>query len=167
MAAISKFKMAATLLAMQFSKRDRCRLHWFFISPFRSGSDGSHIQFHDDGCIAGPFQCHWAYLSIPRYMSTYHSSCRLLIAGSTALAKCGAFQVCLETIEISIAILSTCACYKFKASYLSDTQCGPCRYITGSLGCLPSPTSNVWKFRLYFCGLFVPWLVGWSLNMLV
>ena len=25
------------------------------ISPFRS--DGSHIQFHDDGCIAGPFQC--------------------------------------------------------------------------------------------------------------
>ena len=29
------------------------------ISPFRS--DGSHIQFHDDGCIAGPFQCHLAY----------------------------------------------------------------------------------------------------------
>ena len=26
------------------------------ISPFRS--DGSHIQFHDDGCITGPFQCH-------------------------------------------------------------------------------------------------------------
>ena len=25
---------------------------------FRSGSDGSHIQFHDDDCIAGPFQCH-------------------------------------------------------------------------------------------------------------
>ena len=25
------------------------------ISPFRS--DGSHIQFHDDGCIAGTFQC--------------------------------------------------------------------------------------------------------------
>ena len=23
-----------------------------FISPFRSGSDGSHIQFYDDGCIA-------------------------------------------------------------------------------------------------------------------
>ena len=106
-------------------------------------------------------------LSIPRYMSTYHSSCRLLIAGSTALAKCGAFQVCLETIEIPIAILSTCACYKFKASYLSDTQCGPCRYITGSLGCLPSPTSNVWKFRLYFYWLFVLWLVGWSLNMLI
>ena len=58
MAVISKFKMAATLLAMQFSKIDRCRLYWFFISPFRSGSDGSHIQFHDDGCIAGPFQCH-------------------------------------------------------------------------------------------------------------
>ena len=58
MAALSKFKMAATLLYMQFSKRDRCRLHWFFISPSRSGSDGSHIQFHDDGCIAGPFQCH-------------------------------------------------------------------------------------------------------------
>ena len=58
MAAISKFKMAATLLDMPFSKRDICRLHWFFISPFRSGSDGSHIQFHDDGCIVGPFQCH-------------------------------------------------------------------------------------------------------------
>ena len=29
-----------------------------FISPFRPGSDGSHIQFHDDGCIARPFQCH-------------------------------------------------------------------------------------------------------------
>ena len=27
MAALSKFKMAATLLDMQFSKRDRCRLH--------------------------------------------------------------------------------------------------------------------------------------------
>ena len=26
------------------------------ISPFRS--EGSHIQFHDDDCIAGPFQCH-------------------------------------------------------------------------------------------------------------
>ena len=59
MDAISKFKMAATLLDMQFSKRDRCRLHQLvFISPFRSGSDGSHIQFHDDGCTAGPFQCH-------------------------------------------------------------------------------------------------------------
>ena len=31
MAAISKFKMAATLLDMPFSKRDRCRLHWFFV----------------------------------------------------------------------------------------------------------------------------------------
>ena len=31
MAAISKFKMAATLLDMQFSKRDRCRLHCFFL----------------------------------------------------------------------------------------------------------------------------------------
>ena len=28
-----------------------------FISPFRSGSDGSHIQYHDDVCIAGPFHC--------------------------------------------------------------------------------------------------------------
>ena len=26
------------------------------ISPFRS--DGSHIQFHDDDCIASPFHCH-------------------------------------------------------------------------------------------------------------
>ena len=26
------------------------------VSPFRS--DGSHILFQDDGCIAGPFQCH-------------------------------------------------------------------------------------------------------------
>ena len=26
------------------------------ISPFRS--DGSHIQFPDKGCIAGPFRCH-------------------------------------------------------------------------------------------------------------
>ena len=47
MAAISKFKMAATLLDMQFSKRDRCRLHLsvvtekVVISPFRS--DGSHL----------------------------------------------------------------------------------------------------------------------------
>ena len=132
-----------------FKERQMSLTLVFFISPSSSGSDGSHIQFHDDGCIAGPFQCHVS-LSIPRYMSTYHSSCRLLIPGSTELAKCGAFWVCLETIEIPIAILSTCACYKFKASYLSDTQCGPCRYITGSLGSLPSPTSNVWKFRLYF-----------------
>ena len=24
-------------------------------------SDGSRIKFHDDGCVAGPFQCHCAY----------------------------------------------------------------------------------------------------------
>ena len=104
-------------------------------------------------------------LSIPRYMSTYHSSCRLLIAGSTTLVQC--IPGLPWNNWNSHAILSTCAYYKFKASYLSDTQCGPCRYITGSLGCLPSPTSNVWKFRLYFYWLFVLWLVGWSLNMLV
>ena len=34
MAAISKFKMAATLLDMQFSKRDICRLHWFLYLHF-------------------------------------------------------------------------------------------------------------------------------------
>ena len=34
MAAISKFKMAATLLDMQFSKRDRCRLHWLLYLHF-------------------------------------------------------------------------------------------------------------------------------------
>ena len=28
-----------------------------FISPFCSSSDGSHIQFPDDGCISGHFQC--------------------------------------------------------------------------------------------------------------
>ena len=61
-------------------------------------------------------------LSIPRYTSTYHSSCRLL-AGSTTLAKCGASQVCLETIEIPIAILSTCACYKFKARHSLACSC--------------------------------------------
>ena len=39
-------------------KERQMSLTLFFISPFRSCSDGSHIQFHDDGCIAGPFQCH-------------------------------------------------------------------------------------------------------------
>ena len=34
MAAISKFKMAATLLDMLFSKRDRCRLHWILYLHF-------------------------------------------------------------------------------------------------------------------------------------
>ena len=34
MAAISKFKMAATLLDMKFSKRDICRLHCFFYLHF-------------------------------------------------------------------------------------------------------------------------------------
>ena len=34
MAALSKFKMAATLLDMPFSKRDRCRLHWFLYLHF-------------------------------------------------------------------------------------------------------------------------------------
>ena len=29
------------------------------ITQFRS--DGSHTQFHDDGCIAYPFQCHCEY----------------------------------------------------------------------------------------------------------
>ena len=68
MADISKFKMAATLLDMPFSMIDICRLpcHCFsvitekvVISPFRI--EGSNVQFHDDGCIAGPFQCHCAY----------------------------------------------------------------------------------------------------------
>ena len=152
------------LLDMQFSKRDRCRLHWFFYI-----SISFWFRWQPYSISRWRLHCRSfsVSLSIPRYMSTYHSSCRLLIPGSTKLAKCGAFRVCLETIEIHIAILSTCACYKFKASYLSDTRCGPCRYITGSVGCLPSPTSNVWKFRLYFHWLFVLWLVGWSLNMLV
>ena len=35
------------------------------ISLFRS--DGSHIQFHDEGCIAGPLHLS---LSIPRYLTT-------------------------------------------------------------------------------------------------
>ena len=119
-----------------------------FISPFRSGSDGSHIQFHDDGCIAGHFQCRWAYqYTSPRII--VHVAF-LPIASPTTLAKWGAFQVCLKTIANPIAILSTFAWYQFNASYFSDRQCGPCRYITGSLGCLPSPISNVWKFRLYF-----------------
>ena len=39
-------------------KERQMSLTLVFISPFHSGSDGSHIQFHDDGCIAGPFQCH-------------------------------------------------------------------------------------------------------------
>ena len=57
MAAISKFKMAATLLDMQFFKERQMSLTLVFISPFRSGSDGSHVQFHDDGCIAGVTVC--------------------------------------------------------------------------------------------------------------
>ena len=36
--------------------------------------------------------------------------------------------------------------YQCKANYLIDSQCGPFRNITGSLGCLPSPISIVWKF---------------------
>ena len=52
------------------------------ISPFRS--DGSHIQFHDDGRISGSFS---VSLSVPIYLSTYHSSSRLLIAGPTIFAK--------------------------------------------------------------------------------
>ena len=65
MAAISEFKMAATLLDMQFFHDRQMSVtlsivtEKVVISPFRS--DGSHIQFHDDGCIAGPFQCHLAY----------------------------------------------------------------------------------------------------------
>ena len=39
-------------------KERQMSLTLVFISPFRSGSDGSQIQFHDDGCIAGPFQCY-------------------------------------------------------------------------------------------------------------
>ena len=62
MAAISEFKMATTLLDMQFSMIDRCRLpcqlslrkllyrHFAQMAPT--------IQFPDDGCIASPFQCH-------------------------------------------------------------------------------------------------------------
>ena len=48
-------------------------------------------------------------LSIPRYMSTYHSYGRLLITGPTTFATRGAFQVCLETIAIHHARLSTFA----------------------------------------------------------
>ena len=42
-------------------------------------------------------------------MSTYRSSSRLLIAGPTTFAKWGAFQVCLETIAVPLARLSTFA----------------------------------------------------------
>ena len=63
MTAISECKMAATVLDMQCSMIDSCRLITLsiviakvVISPFRS--DGSHIQFHDDSCIGGPCQCH-------------------------------------------------------------------------------------------------------------
>ena len=61
MGVISEFKMAATLLDMPFSMIYSCRLpcqlsNKVAIYPFRS--DGSHIQFHDGGCIAGPFRCH-------------------------------------------------------------------------------------------------------------
>ena len=134
------------------------------ISPFRS--EGSN-------CSISRWRLHCRSFSvslrIPRYLSTYRSSSRLRIAGPTTFAKWGTFQVCLETIAIPLARLSTFARYQFKASYLSDTQRGPFRNITGSFGCLPSPISNVWKFRLYFQWLSprVPRLVGWSLNMLV
>ena len=66
MAAILELKMAATLLDMQFSLIDSCRLitlsvvtETVVISPFRS--EGSNVQFHDDDCIASPFRCHCAY----------------------------------------------------------------------------------------------------------
>ena len=153
MAVISEFKTAATLLDMPFSMIDMSLTFSVItekdvISPF--SSEGSNFQFHDDGCI----NCRSCsvLLRIPRYMSTYHSSSRLLITGPTTFAKWGAFHVCLETIAIPLARLreSTFARYQFKASYLSDRQCGPFRNITGSLGCFPSPISNVWKFRLYF-----------------
>ena len=74
------------------------------------------------------------------------SSSRLLITGPTTFATRGAFQVCLETIAIPHARHSTFAWYQCKESYLSDSHCGQFRNITGSLGCLPSPISIIWKF---------------------
>ena len=61
MAAISEIKMATLLLDMQFSMIDMSLTlsvvtEKVVIFPFRS--DGSHIQYHDDSCIAGHFQCH-------------------------------------------------------------------------------------------------------------
>ncbi len=98
-----------------------------------------------------PLHCRFfsVSLSIPRYLSTYHSNSRLLIAGPITFAKWGAFQVCLETIVIPLVRLNTFAWHQFKAIYLTDRQCDPFRNITGSFGCLPSPISNVWKFRLF------------------
>ena len=72
------------------------------ISPFRP--DGSHIQFPDDGCIAGPLS---GSFSIPIFISTYHISSRLLITSPSTFAKWGAFQVSLETMAIPLARLST------------------------------------------------------------
>ena len=59
MAVISEFKMAATLLHMPFSMIDMSLTlsvitEKVVISPFRS--EDSTVPFHDDGCIAGPFQ---------------------------------------------------------------------------------------------------------------
>ena len=95
-------------------------------------------------------------LSIPRCLSTYHGSRRLFIARPTTFAKWGAFHVCLETIAIPLARLSTFAWY----------HCDKFPNITGGFGCLPSPISNFWKFRLHFYWLspHVPWLVGWYLT---
>ena len=166
MAAISKFKMAATLLDMQFSKREidvayivSCHWESCCISiSFRWLSSCKIIPIIMGKQTVRLWQPYsisrWRLhcrsfsvsLSIPRYMSTYHSSSRLLITGPTTFAKRGAFHVCLETIAIPHAILSTFAWYQCKESYLSDSQCGQFRNITGSLGCLPSPISIVWKF---------------------
>ena len=68
-AAISEFKMAATLLDMQFSMLDRCRL------PCQLSLRKLHCRSFS------------VSLSIQRYLSTYHKSRSLLIAGPTTFAK--------------------------------------------------------------------------------
>ena len=109
MAAISEFLMATTLLDMQFSMIDICRL------PCQlSLRKLLYRHFAQMAAIFNfPTRLHCrsfsVSLSIPRCITTYHSSSRLLITSPSTFAKWGAFQVCLETIAINVARLSTFA----------------------------------------------------------
>ena len=115
MAAISEFKMATTLFDMQFSMIDRCRL-------------SCQLSLRKLIYLS-------VSMSIPRGISTNHSSSRLLI---TRLHSRSA----LKQLQFPLHDLADLHDTTARQATLAIGNV----VLFGSLGCVPSSISNVWKF---------------------
>ena len=106
MAAISEFKMAATLLDMQFSMIDRCR--WPCQLSLRKLLYLHFVQM----TVIFNSRFFSVSLGIPRYLFTYHGSCRLRIAGPITFAKWVHSRSALKQLQFPLQVLA----------YLHDRQ---------------------------------------------